>query len=438
MALHPTTGLSTRISGESIEDFTRRIKLEEIQSGITEVSQGIQATQEQVQIEGITPTPVPAPTPAPVSTPTPAPPAVGTSAVPRAEEEKRRLDELKQSLGIGDAPTAPDLFTEEDKEKLGITRDEIEGIETELTSILEERLSLTEEFRRFSGQQVGLPEAGRRGAISEEGRNVQDQLDALNRRELVLETKLRNRSNVISELMGLQGQEFADATAQYNKSFSQAIQLYNIFDKEQDELQRNAKANLNVFVNALQAQIQSGGLSFDQITGVQKAKIQELELQAGFPLGVTELMLSIKPEVKTLYTSKGTDAEGNDIVTFIYEDPATPGRPGLTEIVKTGGVAEPPESEITEISIATIQSSATSAKQTDVENFLRASFTDDELKALAKESGFTKGGEGFFGFLGAGVGDEGIQDYLNSPSAREKFAELIEQQYREAGFTITE
>jgi len=53
---------------------------------------------------------------------------------------------------------------------------------------------------------------------------------------------------------------------------------------------------------------------------------------------------------------------------------------------------------------------AQEAKQTKFidEKYIRSYFDEDELKSAAKESGFTKGG----GFLGIGVGEEGISDYI--------------------------
>ena len=44
------------------------------------------------------------------------------------------------------------------------------------------------------------------------------------------------------------------------------------------------------------------------------------------------------------------------------------------------------------------------------EAFIRSMFTEDELKQSAKSKGFTAGG----GFLGFGVGEEGIQDFVDS------------------------
>ena len=48
------------------------------------------------------------------------------------------------------------------------------------------------------------------------------------------------------------------------------------------------------------------------------------------------------------------------------------------------------------------------------EQYFRDNFTTEELKEMAKKAGFTKGGSGAFGFLGFGVGEEGIQEYLTN------------------------
>lgn len=236
----------------------------------------------------------------------PSSPIVGTSA-------SERLKQLQKELGIGQPPSIPDLFTNANQKELDRARQDRNSIDTELSQILDERLRLDEEFSKFKNYQKGLPEAGRIGAISEEERNLQERLNVLNRRELVLETKLRNRNTVISELMGLQKEDYANAAEQYNTKFSQALQLYDIFDKEQDEVKQNAKANLDVFSSTLQAQIESGNLNFNQITGIQRAKLEELEAQAGLPTGSTLAVLqTLKPSEEKLWS--GVDDFGN----FVY------------------------------------------------------------------------------------------------------------------------
>ena len=66
-------------------------------------------------------------------------------------------------------------------------------------------------------------------------------------------------------------------------------------------------------------------------------------------------------------------------------------------------------------------------KLDDVENYLRATYSDDELKKLAKDAGF--------GAWNKSAETE-VKEYLESPSAREKLAELLVKRYKESGYTI--
>lgn len=237
--------------------------------------------------------------------------AAVTSDAARRETDAERIDRIKKELGLDDAPILPDIFGDADQASLDLAREERDTVQLEMETILAERLKLEEEFRQF--EQIagrGVTEEARTGIVSEQGRQVQNQLDALNRRELVLEIKLRNRNGIISEMMGLQRQEYTDAVNQYNKQFSQALQLYKILGDEQDELKQNALANLDVFSKMFQAQIGVGQLTADQITPTQRAKIEELELQAGLPLGSTIISLStLKPDEEVLI--KKLDKNGN-------------------------------------------------------------------------------------------------------------------------------
>jgi hypothetical protein len=241
-------------------------------------------------------------------------PGIASSDAIRRNERKAEIEKIKQSLGLGNAPTAPDLFTNADKLRLNLAQQERTKIDNELAGILNERLQIEEEFKKFSRSAgEGVTESSRAGIVSEKTRELQDRLDSLNRRELVLETKLRNRNTVISELMGAQRQEYEDAVNLYNSQFAQAMQVYQLFDKEQSELKQNAKANLDVLTKAYGAQIESGKLTFEQISGVQQAKLEEYELQAGLPLGSTMAILqSLRPGEEKLYS--GVDDFGN----FVY------------------------------------------------------------------------------------------------------------------------
>jgi len=305
-----STGTTPR-QGQPIADFTRQFDLPQQEPARTPT-----ITQPQ-------PTPIPEPT-----TPVTPPPAVtGTSVL-------ERFKDIQAEITAGQ-PKPFFTFGEEEQGQLRTALEEEAASDAELASILDAKLQIQEEFQQFGEGQVGLPEAGRQGAISEKGRELNRKLDVLNRRELVLEVKKRNRNNTINSLMQLGQQSFADATAQYNTSWNQAMQIISVFDKEEDELQINAKVSLAVRENAIKVQIEAGKLTFDQITGIQRAEIEDLEIQAGLPLGSTLAVLSSLREGEEKVYS-GVDDNG----TFTY---ITKSASGEFNIQKTLGVVAPTE-----------------------------------------------------------------------------------------------
>ena len=213
-----------------------------------------------------------------------------------------RMAKLRAELGIGPPPVAPDSFTEEDKTRLGTARTERDVLDLELATITSDKMALEDEFRKYKVGLTGLPEGGRLGAVSEKEREMNERLFALQRREFIAETKLSNRNTVISELMSSQRQEYADAVQQYQVNFNQALQLYSIMDKDEDEMKTNAKANLDVLMQAYQGKV-------DSLTPLQLAKLEEYEIQAGLPIGSSvEILRNISPEEEKLYS--GVDDNG--------------------------------------------------------------------------------------------------------------------------------
>lgn len=234
---------------------------------------------------------------------------VGSSASLRARQSSQQL---LDSLGLGAYPTAG--LSRNDQSTLDLARRERDQSNAELATILDQRMKLQSGFQQFAqGAGSGVSEAARAGVTSEEGRKVQAQLDALDRRELVLETKLKNRQTVISELMDQEQQDYANAVSRYNAQFSQALQLYGLFDKQQDELRTSAKASLDVLSKSLQAQIEAGTVQPGAIPAAKRSQIEEMELQAGLPVGSTlGVLQTLKPGEEKLYS--GVDDYG----TFVY------------------------------------------------------------------------------------------------------------------------
>lgn len=235
----------------------------------------------------------------PTNTDTPAP-VVSTST-------SARMDEIKKAFNIGTPPVAP-TTSPEDTTRLNKAKTERDTITTESEQIIAERAKLQEEWNNYkltAGEGVSM--GGMAGALDENGRKIQAKLDSLNTREAVLETKLSNRNNVISEIMNTQRQNYTDAVNTYNTQFSQALSLYSILDKQDDEIKTNAKASLDVLSSAYGAQMKAGQIT--ELTGVQKAKLNELELQAGLPMGSTLAVIqSLKSDEEKLYS--GVDDNG--------------------------------------------------------------------------------------------------------------------------------
>lgn len=468
---------SSRLPGESIMDFTSR--LDTRTTGASKISQqdyflkpgeGIDAYNARIaglRGESMDNEEEEAPAIPPPATTSP---VVGTSAA-------ERFKELQDELGIGEYPTAPDLFTNADSRTLNTARRERAAIDDEMAQILDERLSIDEELQKYSiAAGKGTTEAGRIGAVSEAERNANERLQVLNRRELVLETKLNNRNTVISELMGLQKEDYANAVAQYNSEFSKALQLYSIFDEEQDEVEANAKASLDVLSKAYQAQIESGKLS--QLSGTQRAKLEELEVQAGLPIGSTMAVLqTLKPNEEKLwsgiddfgnfvYISRDTngqinvkkaasavpqkDTSGSDNgltggkVKITAEDSRVLVGAGfstaeITQIVADvneygidsvlAGVSDPTQKKAiqkvfgVESKVTRIQLMQTVTLKM-AQDGLRDAYTTQELEELASDNGFASVWKSK---------ESEINDFLNSERAKALYVDLLYQQYDAAG-----
>ena len=223
---------------------------------------------------------------------------------------ENKIKKIKEELNLGEKPVSPFSFSETDKTKLETTTDEVAIIQKRSEEIFAEKLKLEEEvtkFEKIAGE--GVSEFGREAIVSEQNKRIKERLDSLNREELLLETKLNNRNVVISNLMSLKRQDYQDAVLEYNTKFSQALQLYNIIDKEGDEFKIKAKASLDVLSNVYNSQIKSGEIKVDNIPKIKQTQLEELELQSELPIGSTMAVLrTLKPTEEKL--GSGVNKQG--------------------------------------------------------------------------------------------------------------------------------
>ena len=265
---------------------------------------------------------------------------VGTSTQARREKREREqiLERGQQTLGMGDAPEAQDLFKKTDEKALAVARNDKTAIESELADIQGAKMALEDEFRKYkvqSGREIS--QSGYEGGLSEKSRELQFQADTLARKEFVLETKLQSRNDTINELMRNQQLDYASAVDAYNTKFSQSLQLYGIFKGEQDELKTNALASADLMINS----IKDNPTAFSNPTQSQLRKWSEYEVQAGLLEGYIQSIAKVASQANG-FEYKGTLGSESTGWSSIWINPTT----GEQKILAVKGGVSPSDGSI--------------------------------------------------------------------------------------------
>lgn len=260
--------------------------------------------------------------------------------IQRLDQEARRK-QLETVLAIP-TPSRPDLAGEFTaiREQQGIA-----GIEAELTDLDRQILDLQAEAREGSSrirEDQAIPTGIIGGQEREFLRGKQEEIDALNRQRAITASIYQTKQNLVSSIMSFKQTDYSNAVSEYNIKFNQAVTLVNMVnDYENTQIARenrladDARANLSVISSI----VKDSGKTWTEIDDGMRAQINKLELQSGLPVGSIGMFINEFPKSQLLTSVTGTDASGNDIVSFIYKDEN--GRPGIVEVVKTGGFTKP-------------------------------------------------------------------------------------------------
>lgn len=178
-------------------------------------------------------------------------------------------------------------------------------------------LANLDKFKRneLSGQPLGFAQ----GRISTEQQGIQDQLDFIDRQENLAIDKLNTKTKFIENIMNLTKDDYSTATDNYNTQFNQNMQIQSSLSTEKNQARDDARATLTTINNM----VSNSGKSYDELDPVMKANINSLELQSGMPVGTFATFAASKPKANIISTTTGTDANGNDFVSFISKDPTT-------------------------------------------------------------------------------------------------------------------
>lgn len=248
---------------------------------------------------------------------------------------QQQIKNLKEELGIEEAPTAPSLVSDYE---LLMSGQGITDLESQMNAlkqtIRDTEASLRQGLYDEEGKLKPMELIGT--AQRELQRQGQEQLDTLNRRYQTILDEYNTKMNYINNVMTFTQQDYQNATVAWQNKFNQAVQLNNLYQKEVDTVVATAQANLQTIVNLAT----EANKSFYDLDPSLQIQIYQDELKAGLPVGTYESLLTAKPEIAEILTTTTTyDAQGNQIVSFIYKN--KDGTPGVVQTVKTGGYKEP-------------------------------------------------------------------------------------------------
>lgn len=261
----------------------------------------------------------------------------------RSEEEFNKFRE--RVVPAGERPSRPDLVGQF---KTLREEEDVKSLEDSIFSLREERMRLVDEFNRFEERAGGAETLGvARGRVSEEQRAVQKELDVLERRERLATDQLNIKNSTISTIMSFTGQDFANANAEWNTAFSQNLQLQNAFDNQATREETSARTTLTT----MQKSIQDAGKTFADLDPSMKAQIQALELQAGLPSGLFEMITNIAPQDKIEAHGTRTDASGNEYYDVLMRDRET-GQPYVQSVFRGKGKPSEQEESKSEFALA--------------------------------------------------------------------------------------
>lgn len=216
--------------------------------------------------------------------------------------------ELRESISAQLEPDMeqPDPFSRVDaygnlREEYGVA--ELETLLTDLTAEREE-IYAHDRARRFDAEGKPVELGVIAGRVGEIERQTAERIDAINREINTVTDQLNTSMNIISTMINYMGLDYQDAVQAYNTEFDRNLQIYKLVDEEMDEQVANARANLQVYSDA----ITSGNMTYSDLSNQEKLMINKLEIQSGLPVGfISSLNMSFKDRL--LGTSKdGTQA----------------------------------------------------------------------------------------------------------------------------------
>lgn len=265
---------------------------------------------------------------------------------PEVRNSTNQFDELKKTLTeklSSPAPVAPKSQVEQfntfrDQQGVGSLDDELNALDKEYRTAL---TNVSADVNIEKGRPVATAIInGRVAHITGEAKQA---LDDLQNRRSSLVDRIKTKNNTIDQIMKFTQQDYENASQQYEKEYSRALNVYQLLSNEEDkqnaqadkkqsaadlEASRkrdDARANIQVIQNA----IKDNPNAFKSLDPAAEAQWSRLEMQAGLPTGTIKAIATSKPGFKVDHwvTSGGksyafgTDADGKPTLLNVFNTP---------------------------------------------------------------------------------------------------------------------
>lgn len=200
----------------------------------------------------------------------------------------------------------------------------VSDLETSLNTLKEKKQQIQDSVDALNYDEEGKPVAMNviTGRQTEEQRQAQKEINAINREIENTSNQLTTKYNVINSLMTYTKLDYDTAVEDYNSKFSQNLQLFNtvkgIVDDEKSDAEKaedSARSNLQIIYNG----ISNGAVDTSTISADMKATITKLELQSGLPTGFYENLQNKNPKSDIISTTT-RDSNGTKYADVILKN----------------------------------------------------------------------------------------------------------------------
>lgn len=319
-------------------------------------------------------------------------PATRTSASAYTDIFKQVSESLKSGLPEKIAtPNLTQKYTDL-RSQYGVT-----DLETSLADLNKQARDIQTISRQRTQAELDKPVAMNviAGRVTEEERQDNERLMAVNSSIQQVSDQLKTKYNVIDSLLKYSDMDYDNAKSSYDSQFSQNLQVMNTVkgmvdtaNTQAEQKADDARANLQIIYN----NFKTNNIDPTTIDEAQKTNIAKMELQAGLPQGFYANVVDKNPKADIISTTTRDDQD-KKYVDLVMRDKdgkikVVTQYIGQTRTVKGTGSTTPKAPKITKEEIIAAQSKDLAANA-GPDNYVSPQEYEKQRRAWTQKTGYT-------------------------------------------------